>query len=205
MPIRYLSGLSVDSTVLVVDAANDRVGIGTATPAYKLDVSGALRATGTLYSDNGSLAGALNLGQIVSIGSSFGAFANLVFTMHNGGGFSDIMKLQGNGNVGIDTTSPAAKLQIGNGTSNSPSSVAVLSADGGNAVLNALSLVNSRAAANGNGTSINFHNANNYGATGRIVNVLDSGTNASLRFSVYNSTDDAIQTTPTLYSVQIIL
>ena len=38
MPIRYLSGLSVDSTVLVVDAANDRVGIGTASPASKLDI-----------------------------------------------------------------------------------------------------------------------------------------------------------------------
>jgi hypothetical protein len=105
-----------------------------------------------------------------------------------------------NYNVGIGTTSPAAKLQIGNGTSNSPSSVAILSADGGNAVLNALSLVNSRAAANGNGTSINFHNANNYGSTGRITSIQDSGTNASLRFSVYNSTDDALVERITLLS-----
>lgn len=88
------------------------VGIGTASPTYKLEISGALRSTGTLYSDNGSLAGALNLGQIVSIGSSWTSYANLVFTMHNGGGFSDIMKLQGNGNVGIGTSSPITKLHI---------------------------------------------------------------------------------------------
>ena len=42
MPIRYLSGLSVDSTVLVVDAVNDRVGIGTASPATALDVNGTI-------------------------------------------------------------------------------------------------------------------------------------------------------------------
>ena len=106
------------------------------------------------------------------------------------------------GNVGIGTTSPLASLQIGNGTSNTSnrSSVAILSADGGNAVLNALSLVNSRASADGNGTAINFHNANNYSPTGRIVSVQDSGTNASLRFSVYNSTDNALVERITLLS-----
>jgi len=34
-----VGGLTVDTTTLVVDSANDRVGIGTASPSYKLDVN----------------------------------------------------------------------------------------------------------------------------------------------------------------------
>lgn len=47
------AGLTVDSTTLVVDSTNDRVGIGTASPTEKLHVSGNILASGnvTAYSD----------------------------------------------------------------------------------------------------------------------------------------------------------
>jgi hypothetical protein len=54
MPIRYLSGITVDSTVLVVDAVNDRVGINEANPTQKLHISGNLRVTGAYYDSSNS-------------------------------------------------------------------------------------------------------------------------------------------------------
>ena len=46
-------GLTVDTNTLFVDATNDRVGVGTVSPAYKLDVSGTLNASGSI-TQNGS-------------------------------------------------------------------------------------------------------------------------------------------------------
>jgi hypothetical protein len=272
MPIRYLSGVNVDSNTLVVDAANDRVGIGTASPvsllnlnngdawinvtetlrglqfgfagpshgSYRAAVMGGAESYGgtdsgmlTFHTQNGYVVSAIPPERMrisgtgnVGIGTSVPArklhvseagngnialFTNTTDADLNinlssgvtmltpstgilafGTSSTEKMRITSAGNVGIGTTNPNAKFQIGNGTSNTASSVAILSADGGNAILSALSLVNSRTAANGNGTSIDFHNASNYGSTGRIASVQDSGTNASLRFSVYNSTDDAL-------------
>lgn len=60
-------GLNVDSGTLYVDSTNNRVGVGTTSPAYSLDVTGdghltgALTVDGILYADHihGSLAGSL--------------------------------------------------------------------------------------------------------------------------------------------------
>jgi hypothetical protein len=43
---KITSGLSVDSTTLVVDATNDRVGVGSASPNARLQISGGSLATG---------------------------------------------------------------------------------------------------------------------------------------------------------------
>jgi fibronectin-binding autotransporter adhesin len=197
MAIRYLSGINVDSNTLFVDSTNNRVGIGTGSPGAQLHVQSS--SPELLLYNTTTAGGTLNFVDQAWQSQIVGIQGNLLFKT---GGTTERVRITNDGNVGIGTTSPVASLQIGNGTSSTSnrSAVAILSADGGNAVLNALSLVNSRAAANGNGTAINFHNANNYSPTGRIVSVQDSGTNASLRFSVYNSTDDALVERITLLS-----
>lgn len=43
-----VDGFSVDGTTFSVDASNNRVGIGTSTPAYELDVTGGINLTGAL-------------------------------------------------------------------------------------------------------------------------------------------------------------
>lgn len=55
------AGLIVDTTTLVVDSANNRVGIGTASPAVELDVVGRARAsTGILFGSDTADANALD-------------------------------------------------------------------------------------------------------------------------------------------------
>lgn len=56
--ITVTGGLTVDATTLHVDIANNRVGIGTTTPGYSLDVTGTTRVTGVITA-SGGVAGAL--------------------------------------------------------------------------------------------------------------------------------------------------
>jgi lipopolysaccharide export system protein LptA len=83
------------------------------------------------------------------------------------------------------------KLQVnqqGNGTSNLPSPVAVLSGQNTASVVKALSLVNSVTGASGNGTQIAFHNASNYSPTGTITTIQDGDvvTDSKMEFQIYN-------------------
>ncbi|MER3570507.1 MAG: hypothetical protein C4348_02835, partial [Patescibacteria group bacterium] len=90
--------ISGDSN-LYWDNVNKRLGIGTTTPAYRLDVAGDARVTGTLYAGaiSGSFTGTINAANVSS--GQFGA--------NTGGGNYSFP-----GNVGIGTTSPTAKLHI---------------------------------------------------------------------------------------------
>jgi hypothetical protein len=112
------------------------VGIGTAAPAYKLDVVGAVNATSILSSDWARLAtngatlpantqGAYTLFNNATVAGTAG-LTMTEFVNHRGGGvggfsfsntgdmatFSELMRITGAGNVGIGTTAPSNKLEV---------------------------------------------------------------------------------------------
>jgi Phage T4 tail fibre len=101
-------------------ADNGNLGIGTTTPTAKLDVKGSI-ATESIavktfkVTNDGVYNSTLNSGDVAKINMGFdGAKGFVSFGAHTGNGFKDdILYLRGNdGNVGIGTTDPDAKLTV---------------------------------------------------------------------------------------------
>jgi hypothetical protein len=101
------------------DASAESLGIGTASPAWRVEIdNGAdseliqlVRGAG-----NGYIALGVDGSDAILTGGTAGAAEarNLVFRTANASGVeSEAMRIDSSGNVGIGTTSPAAKLEIG--------------------------------------------------------------------------------------------
>ena len=96
------------------------------------------------------------------------------------------------GKLGLSNTDPQSALQVGLGTTNQQSSIASIgtSVDG---LTSVLSLVNQGGNnTDGNGVSLDFHNASNWSATGRISVIhptatTGTATNSSMQFSTYGT------------------
>ena len=127
MAIKFLNSVAVDTDVLFVDTANERVGIGTTSPQALLDVGGGdgtpngtqfravIKGTGTrtLYLDSDGSSSSLWWGA--------GNVPHFAIDSQNGGGaafwtysngWSRKMDITAAGDVGIGTPTPGAKLDV---------------------------------------------------------------------------------------------
>ena len=127
------SNLEVGAANLFVDTVNSRVGIGVTNPAYPLDVHAGGDLILRTMAGTGS-GGKLIFGRTLGTGTDqeirshaietyngSGATNNYMkFQVHNGTGISpftareDVLFLRGDGNVGINTVSPASGLHVRN-------------------------------------------------------------------------------------------
>ena len=71
------SNLAFDTTTLVVDYTNNRIGIGTASPTTSLTVSGDTNVTGTSTLNNATVSGTLNLNGATVQNAAFNLTGNL--------------------------------------------------------------------------------------------------------------------------------
>jgi hypothetical protein len=114
MSVRFLSGINVDSNTLFVDSANNRVGIGTASPAVKFVVSNA-GASGFEVDPSGGVGGgpvlqAYNRSTSAYMAQSYYALSH-TFNVGSGGS-TRAVDITSSGNVGIGTTSPNGALHV---------------------------------------------------------------------------------------------
>ena len=97
---------SAPATSLTLDASG-RLGIGTPSPAYKLDVTTATAGFATILTNTN---GASDSNGLYVRAGTVSSEYNL--RLSNTAGSTDFMVVKGNGNVGIGTSSPNSNLQV---------------------------------------------------------------------------------------------
>ena len=116
------NGFSVDGSTFSVDAANNRVGIGGSAPVAKLDIVGTnfgiknaqaptAGSWDNLWFNVGSSISSVNASGADS-GLQFNVGSNGVGTYGDGQTLTTVATMLPNGNIGIGTSSPAAKLDV---------------------------------------------------------------------------------------------
>ena len=96
------SDFTVDTDTLHVDSTNDRVGIGTATPGYPLDVVGDVNVSQSITSEGLTVQGSATVASDFTVDTS---------TLHVD---------STNNRVGIGTTTPSQTLHVNSGAGNVP-------------------------------------------------------------------------------------
>jgi len=114
---------NADATAITIDSS-ERVGIGTTSPAFKLDVNGSLSSNGNenvmrIAAADSTQAGGITINSVY--GNSASARVSTLFSIDGqdqasplafGSGTSEKMRIDSSGNVGIGTTNPPSKLTV---------------------------------------------------------------------------------------------
>jgi hypothetical protein len=117
----FSGDVAFDTNTLFVDSTNNRVGVGTASPATALDVLGTIRVqTGTNDATGGEFSIDTNVGHIrrkvAGNGVSLTSYDDFQFYVNAIGGSAEggtqAMIIDNSGNVGIGTTNPGEHLHI---------------------------------------------------------------------------------------------
>lgn len=112
-PALTLSGLTVDTDTLVVDSANDYVGINTSTPSGVLNVKTNTAAGPSLTYDSANILnldyGTVQLAAGIDPSSPFGSYLQ---SRDNSNGSRTLNLNPAGGNIGIGTTNPVVALDV---------------------------------------------------------------------------------------------
>ena len=109
MAIKFLNTVAVDTDVLFVDAAANKVGIGTTSPTFKLHVNSTDASDNVAYIHHNNAA--QSSGDVLKVRSDAGdnAGSALLNVANNTG---SALYVRGDRNVGIGTTSPSTSLDV---------------------------------------------------------------------------------------------
>ena len=184
---RALQVASTNDTKILTVNSNGRVGIGTTSPGHELTVSGSGTVASFISSNSKSVINLSDDGADVNLISNSGTF-------HIGSTSTDLAKFMINlstGKVGIGTSSPDYRLDIGGDTGSADNTIRMVQADGGTAIrigagggandVNLLRVDGNSSVNKGESDSANFGFSLRYKGSG-------SGVNNSLAFFADNTT-----------------
>jgi len=192
------NGLNFDSNTFVIDSTNNRVGVGTASPAHSVDVAGNTRVTGTAYfTDTNNWIASTSSNMTYRTGG-----AQIFYT----GGFNERLRIDASGNVGIGTSSPSTKLEIAVSSGSATQSRQFFQASGASAAASFMRLTNTGAdavigIADSGGTAI-VSGGTAYATQIYTVNStpLQFGTNSTIKATLDSSGNLGIGVTPSAWS-----
>jgi hypothetical protein len=115
MAIKFLSTVAVDTNVLYVDAANNRVGIGTSSPARQLTLDGNSSPIVSLRSNTTGGEPSVYFGDTADDNEGRIVYSNSQDAMQIWTAAAEQIRITSAGDVGIGVAVPRAKLDVDGG------------------------------------------------------------------------------------------